>query len=53
MPLRIYFSPRGHAKVELALARGKKEYDRRETIKEREAGREMERAMKNGRGRKK
>jgi SsrA-binding protein len=49
VPLRIYFSPRGHAKVELALARGKKEYDRRETIKEREAGREMERAMKDGR----
>jgi SsrA-binding protein len=49
VPLRIYFSPRGHAKVELALARGKKEYDRRETIKQREAGREMERAMKNGR----
>jgi SsrA-binding protein len=49
VPLRIYFSPRGHAKVELALARGKKEYDRRETIKQREAGREMERAMKDGR----
>jgi len=49
VPLRIYFSPRGHAKVELALARGKKEYDRRETIKQREAGREMERAMKGGR----
>jgi len=49
VPLRIYFSPRGHAKVELALARGKKEYDRREAIKQREAGREMERAMKGGR----
>lgn len=46
IPLRIYFSPRGHAKVELALARGKKQYDRREAIKEREAGREVERAMK-------
>jgi len=46
VPLRIYFSPRGHAKVEIALAKGKKEYDRRETIKTREAGREMERAMK-------
>ncbi len=52
VPLRIYFSPRGHAKVELALARGKKEYDRRETIKQREAGREMERAMKGGRRKK-
>jgi SsrA-binding protein len=46
IPLRIYFTPRGHAKVELALAKGKKQYDRRETIKEREAGREVERAMK-------
>jgi len=49
VPLRIYFTPRGHAKVELALARGKKQYDRRETIKEREAGREVERAMKGSR----
>jgi SsrA-binding protein len=49
IPLRIYFSPRGHAKVELALAKGKKQYDRRETIKEREAGREVERAMKGSR----
>ena len=49
VPLRIYFSPRGHAKVEIALAKGKREYDRRETLKRREAGREMERAMKGGR----
>jgi len=35
--------------VRLALARGKKEYDRRETIKEREAGRKMERAMNESR----
>ena len=50
IPLRIYFTPRGHAKVELALAKGKKQYDRRETIKTREAGREVERAMKDKRG---
>src|SRR6266540_4546995 len=52
VPLRIYFSPRGLAKVELAVARGKKAYDRREAIKQREAGREMERAMKGGRRKK-
>ena len=46
VPLRIYFSPRGQAKVEIALAKGKKQYDRREATKEREAGREVERAMK-------
>ena len=46
IPLRIYFSQKGHAKVEVGLAKGKKQYDRREAIKEREAGREMERAIK-------
>ena len=46
IPLRIYFSKRGHAKVELGLAKGKKLHDRRDTIKSREAGREVERAIK-------
>ena len=46
VPLRIYFSAQGKAKVEIALAKGKKQYDRRETIKTRDAGREVERAMK-------
>ena len=46
VPLRIYFSKRGQAKVELGLAKGKKLYDRRESQKTREAGREMERAIK-------
>ena len=46
VPLRIYFNVRGKAKVELALARGKKTYDRRETVKKRDANREMERALK-------
>ena len=46
IPLRIYFSKRGLAKVELGLAKGKKLHDRRETLKTREASREVERAMK-------
>lgn len=46
IPLRMYFTKRGHAKVELGLAKGKKQYDRRESIKAREAGREVERAIK-------
>jgi SsrA-binding protein len=46
VPLRIYFSKRGQAKVELGLAKGKKQHDRRESIKAREAGREVERAIK-------
>lgn len=45
VPLRVYFKS-GKAKVELALARGKKLYDRREDIAERDAKRAMERALR-------
>jgi SsrA-binding protein len=44
VPLRIYFK-RGKAKVELGLAKGKKLYDKRATIREREAQREIARAQ--------
>jgi SsrA-binding protein len=45
VPTRLYF--RGsHAKVELALARGKDRYDKREAIKSREQQRDMERAVR-------
>ena len=47
--LKIYFNDRGRAKVELALARGKREYDKRRTIAERDAKREVQRAMKHNR----
>lgn len=46
VPLAIYFNARGLAKVELALARGKTKADRREDLKQREARREIERALK-------
>jgi len=46
VPLRIYFNERGKAKVELALARGKRRYDRRQAIARREADREMRRALR-------
>ena len=46
VPLRVYFNARGIAKVELALARGKREYDKRTRIAERDAEREMQRALK-------
>jgi len=49
VPLRIYFSPKGKAKIELGLGKGKHEYDRREDIKDREARRDVERAMKGSR----
>ncbi|MBI3016187.1 MAG: SsrA-binding protein SmpB [Candidatus Tectomicrobia bacterium] len=45
IPLRLFFV-RGRAKVEIALARGKKQYDRREDVKRREADREVERAFR-------
>jgi SsrA-binding protein len=45
IPLKIYFKD-GIAKVELGLAKGKKAYDKREDMKERDAQREVERALK-------
>jgi len=45
VPLRVYFKD-GRAKVELALARGKRAYDKRHAIAERDARREAERALK-------
>ncbi|HKM38726.1 MAG TPA: SsrA-binding protein SmpB [bacterium] len=46
VPLKLYFNERGWAKVELALARGKRQYDKRADMAERDAKREMERAFK-------
>lgn len=45
VPLKVYFR-RGVAKVELALARGKREYDRREDIAKRDAARQIQRAIR-------
>lgn len=46
IPLKIFINDRGFAKIEIALAQGKKDFDKRETIKERETKRELDRAMK-------
>ncbi|MGQ0702119.1 MAG: SsrA-binding protein SmpB [Gemmatimonadales bacterium] len=48
IPLEVYFR-RGRAKIALALGRGKKLHDRRETLRRRIADREMARALKGGR----
>lgn len=48
VPLSVYFK-KGLAKVEIAVARGKKEYDKRETIRRRMADREAQRAIKQNR----
>jgi SsrA-binding protein len=45
VPTRMYFSE-GRAKVEIALAKGKDRFDKREAIKERETKRDMDRAMR-------
>ena len=46
VPLRIYFNNRGLAKAELALARGKRQYDKRQTIAARDQKRDLDRTMK-------
>jgi SsrA-binding protein len=45
IPLRLYFS-RNHAKVEVGLGRGKRQYDKRQALAEADARREMERALR-------
>lgn len=46
VPLKMYINENGRAKLEIALARGKKNYDKRETIAKRDAERSMERAVR-------
>jgi SsrA-binding protein len=46
VPTLIFIDDKGRAKVDIALCRGKKEYDKRETLKEKQDKREMDRAMK-------
>lgn len=45
IPLKMYFSDNNHVKVEIALAQGKKMYDKREAIAKRESDRQMRRAL--------
>jgi len=46
VPLRFYFNPQGRVKVELGLCKGKKSYDKRADIAERDAERDMQRAAR-------
>ena len=43
VPLRVFINEKGYAKLEIAVAKGKKLHDKRASIKEREARREMDR----------
>lgn len=45
IPLKIYFNEKGKAKLALGLAKGKKMYDKRATLKEKQGQREMDRAL--------
>ena len=47
-PLKIYFNDQGRAKIEIALAKGKKLHDKRETERKRDWDREKSRLLKNG-----
>jgi SsrA-binding protein len=46
VPVRLFINDKGLAKLVIALARGKREFDKRQTLKEKEDRREMDRAMK-------
>jgi SsrA-binding protein len=51
IPLRIYITSRGHAKLELGLGKGKQLHDRRRDIAERDAKRDMDREIADARRR--
>ena len=46
IPLRLFINDKGYCKIEIALAKGKKLFDKREDIKKRDTDREMQRKMK-------
>ncbi|MBV6632361.1 MAG: SsrA-binding protein SmpB [Alphaproteobacteria bacterium] len=46
VPISLYFNPRGMAKLEIGVARGKKQHDKRETIKERDWQRQKSRLLR-------
>ncbi len=48
IPLRIYFIGNGKAKIELGLARGKRQYDKRQALKQKQSDRELQRVMRRG-----
>ena len=49
VPLSLYINDKGKVKIELALAKGKKLYDKRDSQAKKEADRQIERALKSGR----
>jgi SsrA-binding protein len=49
VPLRIFFSEKGYAKLQIGLGKGKKLYDKRDTIKQRDTDKEIKRALNRSR----
>ena len=49
VPLRIFFSEKGYAKMEIGLGKGKKLFDKRETLKQRDTDKEIKRALNRSR----
>lgn len=47
VPLKLFINDRGYAKLEIAIAKGKKQYDKREDLKQNDAKREIDRIKKN------
>lgn len=46
LPLRVFINERGFAKIEIGVGRGKKKFDKRETLKQKDTKREVDRVMK-------
>jgi SsrA-binding protein len=46
VPTLLFINPEGYAKLDISLARGKKFFDKRETIKEKDTRRDMERQLR-------
>ena len=46
VPVKVFLNEKGYAKLRIALAKGKKEFDKRESLKLKDAKKDMERAMK-------
>ncbi|MCP4152264.1 MAG: SsrA-binding protein SmpB [bacterium] len=46
IPLRMYFNPKGRIKIEIALAKGKRDYDKKQAIRDKDIKRDTDREMK-------
>tara|TARA_B100000809_G_scaffold171676_1_gene168987 strand:+ start:1438 stop:1611 length:174 start_codon:yes stop_codon:yes gene_type:complete len=47
IPLQLYFNPNGRAKIEIGIAKGKKTYDKKKAMRERDIQRDAQRELRN------